>query len=120
MANKGDNMATLRESKCVPCKGGVPSLGPDAIAKFANQVPEWQVMNVNGVDRIMRQFKFKNFREALDFTIKVGELAEAEDHHPDIHLSHGKVRVELWTHKIKGLHENDFIVAAKTDDLYPG
>jgi len=112
-------MATLRESKCVPCKGGVAPLAPDAIGKFASQVPEWQVMKVNGVDRIMRQFKFKTWRDALDFVTKVGGMADEEAHHPDIYLAFGKVRVEVWTHKIKGLHENDFIIAAKTDQFYP-
>jgi 4a-hydroxytetrahydrobiopterin dehydratase len=115
---KEAGMATLMESKCVPCKGGVAPLGADAIGKFASQVPEWQVMKVNGVDRIMRQFKFKTFGEALDFTTKVGKMAEEEGHHPDIYLAFGKVRVEVWTHKIKGLHENDFILAAKTDRFY--
>ncbi len=111
-------MATLMESKCVPCKGGVAPLTPDAISKLASQVPEWQVMKVNGVDRIMRQFKFKTWRDALDFVTKVGEMADEEAHHPDIYFAFGKVRVEVWTHKIKGLHENDFILAAKTDQFY--
>jgi 4a-hydroxytetrahydrobiopterin dehydratase len=80
-------------------------------------VPEWQVLEVDGIPRLQRTFKFKNFVQALDFTNKVGELAEAEDHHPALLTEWGKVTVAWWTHKIKGLHRNDFIMAAKTDSI---
>jgi len=90
------------------------------IAKLAPEVAEWRVVDRDGIRRIEREYAFKDFRSALDFTVAVGELAEREQHHPDIHLSWGKVRVETWTHKIKGLHRNDFILAAKCDRLYAG
>lgn len=111
-------MSRLVESKCVPCRGGVPPLDDVQIAPLAAQVPEWNVVEVDGVRRLTREFKFPDFRSALDFTVRVGALAEHEDHHPDIHLAWGRVRVEVWTHKIRGLHENDFILAAKTDALF--
>jgi 4a-hydroxytetrahydrobiopterin dehydratase len=111
-------MPALKESHCVPCRGGIPPLDRESVSRLLPQVPEWKVVDVGGVQRIEREYKFENFRQALDFTVRVGELAEEEDHHPDIHLAWGKVRVETWTHKIGGLHENDFILAAKTDALY--
>jgi 4a-hydroxytetrahydrobiopterin dehydratase len=85
---------------------------------YLPQVPEWQVVEVDGVNRLVRLYKFKNFRQALDFTAKVGELAEQQDHHPLIQTEWGRVTVSWWTHKIKGLHRNDFIMAARTDELY--
>lgn len=82
------------------------------------QIPEWMIIEVDGVQRLERVFKFKNFVEALDFTNKIGEIAEQEDHHPLIVTEWGKVTVQWWTHVVKGLHKNDFIMAAKTDELY--
>jgi 4a-hydroxytetrahydrobiopterin dehydratase len=111
-------MTGLTKESCVPCRGGVPTLTDEEIAALTPQVPEWSVAEVAGVKRIQREFKFKDFRQALDFTVAVGEMAEREAHHPDVHLSWGRVLVEIWTHKIKGLHQNDFILAAKTDELY--
>jgi 4a-hydroxytetrahydrobiopterin dehydratase len=111
-------MTGLTQESCVPCRGGVPTLTADEIASLKPQVPNWKVTEVDGVKRIAREFKFKDFRQALDFTVAVGELAEREEHHPDVHLAWGRVVVETWTHKIKGLHHNDFILAAKTDALY--
>ena len=113
-------MSGLTESTCVPCRGGVPPLGDAEIAALAPDVPEWRTVVRDGIRRIEREYSFKDFRSALDFTVAVGELAEGEQHHPDIHLSWGKVRVETWTHKIKGLHRNDFILAAKCDRIYAG
>jgi 4a-hydroxytetrahydrobiopterin dehydratase len=110
-------MEELREMKCVPCRGGEPPLSADEIAGLHPSVPEWQVLEVDGIPRLQRTFKFKNFVQALDFTNKVGELAEAEDHHPALLTEWGKVTVAWWTHKIKGLHRNDFIMAAKTDSI---
>lgn len=92
----------------------------EEIQDFLPQVPEWKITEVDGIQHIERRFKFKNFREALAFTNQVGELAEEQDHHPLIQTEWGKVTVVWWTHKIKGLHRNDFIMASKTDDLYPG
>jgi len=111
-------MNDLTASSCVPCRGGVPPLGEAEIAKIAPDVPEWRVVEREGIRRIEREYRFDDFRQALEFTVAVGELAEREQHHPDIHLAWGRVRVETWTHKIKGLHRNDFILAAKCDQLY--
>src|SRR5205809_6234265 len=107
----------LKQSSCVPCRGGVPPLTADEIARLKPQAPDWQVVEADGIPRLRREFKFKNFREALDFANQVGELAEREQHHPDLHVAWGKVVVETWTHKIRGLHTNDFILAAKTDAI---
>jgi 4a-hydroxytetrahydrobiopterin dehydratase len=82
------------------------------------QAPDWQITQPDGIKPLERQFEFKNFTEALNFTGKVGQLAEAEDHHPSLLTEWGRVTVTWWTHKIKGLHRNDFIMAAKTDQLY--
>ena len=110
-------MNDLKQGECVPCRGGVPTLTPAEISELAPQVPQWRVLERDGVQRIEREFTFPDFRRALDFTVQVGELAEREQHHPDIHLAWGRVRVETWTHKIKGLHRNDFVLAAKIDEL---
>jgi 4a-hydroxytetrahydrobiopterin dehydratase len=88
------------------------------VATFHPQVAEWQIIERQNIQRLERLFKFKNFVEAMAFTDKVGELAEAEAHHPALLTEWGKVTVTWWTHKIKGLHRNDFIMAAKTDQLY--
>lgn len=111
-------MAGLIQATCVPCRGGVPTLTDAEVAHLQPQVPDWRVTEVGGIRRIERTYAFKDFRQAMEFTARVAELAEREQHHPDIHLSWGRVRVESWTHKIKGLHENDFILAAKTDEIY--
>ena len=108
----------LRELKCVPCRGGDPSLTGDQIQELQPQVPEWDVVEWDGIKRLERVFKFRNFKDALAFTVKVGDLAEAEDHHPTLTTEWGKVTVTWWTHVIKGLHQNDFVMAAKTDQIY--
>lgn len=110
-------MAGLTRESCVPCREGAPMLTADELATYLPQVPLWRVAEVDGIARIERTFTFRDFHSALHFTVRVGELAEREGHHPDIHLSWGRVRVETWTHKIGGLHENDFILAAKIDEL---
>jgi 4a-hydroxytetrahydrobiopterin dehydratase len=110
-------MTDLSKLKCVACRGGEPTLTDAQIAEFQPQVPEWQVKEMDGVKRLERLFKFKNFVEALEFTDKVGAAAEAEGHHPLIVTEWGRVTVQWWTHKIGGLHQNDFIMAAKTDGL---
>lgn len=108
-------MSDLTSKKCVPCSIGAIPLNADEIRNFLKDLNEsWEVKDNKQIERV---FKFKDFKEALEFTNKVGGLAEAEGHHPDIYLSWGKVIVTLWTHKIKGLHENDFILAAKIDAL---
>ena len=113
-------MTGLTQATCVPCRGGVPTLTDAEIAGLRPQVPEWQLVEVGGVKRIRREFRFKNFRQALDFAIQVGELAEREQHHPDLHVAWGRVTVETLTHKIHGLHQNDFVLAAKSDEIYAG
>ena len=93
----------------------MPPLKGDALQKFSAQLGgDWKVVNEHHLER---EFKFKNFREALDFTNKIGELAEGQNHHPDIYLAWGKVKLTLWTHKIDGLTEGDFVFAAKVDRL---
>ena len=106
-------MNELAERKCVPCKEGTPPLKGGELTKLSGRVGTgWQVVNGHHLER---EYKFKNFREALDFTNRVGELAEEVGHHPDIYLAWGKVKLTLWTHKIDGLSESDFIFAAKVN-----
>lgn len=106
----------LAKKVCVPCKGGVPPLKGDALKKLTGELGgRWQVVREHHLEK---EYKFKEFRDALDFTNRVGELAEAQNHHPDIYLAWGKVKLTLWTHKIDGLTESDFIWAAKADELY--
>jgi len=109
--------ATLVEKTCTPCRGGVPPLTREEAEGFLAQAPQWTL--VDEAHRIERTFRFRNFREALEFVQKVGQLAEAEGHHPDIRFGWGYATVSLRTKKIKGLHENDFIMAAKIDRLAP-
>ena len=108
-------MSALAEKDCIPCKGGVPPLKGQELAKVANQLNGgWHVINEHHLEK---EYKFKNFREALDFTNKVGELAESQGHHPDIYLAWGQVKLTIWTHKIDGLTESDFVMAAKAHKL---
>jgi 4a-hydroxytetrahydrobiopterin dehydratase len=111
-------MDKLYSMKCVACRGGEPTLTVAEISEFHPQVFEWQVIEVDGVKRLQRVFKVKNFIEAIAFTNKVGVIAEEEDHHPLLITEWGKVTVQWWTHKIRGLHKNDCIMAAKTDELF--
>jgi len=106
-------MAELAEKHCVPCKGGVQPLKGNDLARLAGELAEgWRVVNEHHLER---KYEFENFRKALNFTNQVGELAEQQNHHPDIYLAWGKVKLTLWTHKIDGLTESDFIFAAKVD-----
>lgn len=107
----------LAELKCVACRGGDPSLTEAEIAELLPQVPEWQLVERDDIPRLQRIFKFKNYAQSLDFTNKVAAIAEEQDHHPLIVLEWGRVMVQWWTHVVKGLHKNDFIMAAKTDEL---
>jgi 4a-hydroxytetrahydrobiopterin dehydratase len=105
----------LAKKQCVPCKGGVPPLKGEGLENLHRQLNgSWTVV---GEHHLEKEFKFNNFRQALAFTDQVGELAEAEGHHPDIYLAWGKVKLMIWTHKIDGLTESDFILAAKVDEL---
>jgi len=110
-------MSELSEMKCTACRGGEPTLTDVEIAELLPQVPEWQIVQRAGIERLERVFRFRNFAQALAFTNKVGEQAEEEGHHPALLTEWGKVTVTWWTHKIGGLHRNDFIMAAKTDEL---
>ena len=108
-------MSELAEKECIPCKGGIPPLKGQALAELLRKLGNnWAVINEHHLEK---EFTFKNFREALAFTNKVGELAEAQGHHPDIGLSWGRVKITIWTHKIDGLTESDLIMAAKIDRL---
>ena len=111
-------MEELTQLKCTACRGGDPTLTDAEIADLQPQVPDWRVIEVNGIRHLERVFTFKDFVAALAFTNLVGDLAEEEGHHPALLTEWGRVTVSWWTHKIKGLHRNDFIMAAKTDELY--
>jgi 4a-hydroxytetrahydrobiopterin dehydratase len=104
----------LAQKHCVPCEGGMPPLDAESIQKYAKEIPAW---NVIGMEKIQREFTLKDFKAAMDFVNKIAEIAEAEQHHPDIYIFYNLVRIELSTHAVKGLSENDFIVAAKIDTL---
>lgn len=107
----------LAELKCVACRGGDPSLTEAEIAELLPQVPEWNLVARDDIPRLQRIFKFKNYAQSLEFTNKVAAIAEEQDHHPLIILEWGKVTIQWWTHVVKGLHQNDFILAAKTNQL---
>jgi 4a-hydroxytetrahydrobiopterin dehydratase len=109
---------SLVDKTCTPCRGGVPPLTREEAEGFHVQASEWQLLE--DAYRIERTFRFRNFREALSFVQQVGELAEAEGHHPDVSFGWGYATVSLRTKKIKGLHENDFIMAVKIDRLAGG
>jgi len=111
-------MQALTKMKCVPCRGGEPTVTDLEIKGLHPQVSEWEIVERSNIKRLERVFRFKNFIQALEFTNKVGEIAEQEGHHPVIVTEWGRVKVSWWTHKIKGLHQNDFIMAAKTNELY--
>jgi 4a-hydroxytetrahydrobiopterin dehydratase len=104
----------LAEKHCIPCRGGVPPLAGTALATLQEQVPGWHVV---GDHHLRKVFTFPDFRKALDFVNRVGDVAETEGHHPDLYLAWGRVEVKIWTHKIDGLTESDFILAAKIDRL---
>jgi 4a-hydroxytetrahydrobiopterin dehydratase len=105
---------SLAEKHCVPCRGGVRPLKGEALRQMAAQVPAWEVVNEH---HLARHFAFPDFQTALDFVNRAGAVAEQEGHHPDLFLSWGKVDIQIWTHKIDGLSESDFILAAKIERL---
>src|SRR2546422_11745440 len=107
-------MPELAERQCVPCRGGVPPLKGDEIETLLSQLSAWQVVNEH---HLRREYKFRDFGETLEFVNRVGELAEAQGHHPDICFGWGKAEITIWTHKIDGLTESDFVLAAKIDKL---
>jgi 4a-hydroxytetrahydrobiopterin dehydratase len=108
----------LTKQKCEACNAKAPLATEDQIASLRTQIPEWDILESEGVKQLKRTFTFKNFKQALAFTVKVGEMAEEEGHHPLLATEWGKVDVLWWSHSIGGLHVNDFISAAKTDELY--
>src|SRR5215472_5599349 len=111
-------MEQLNQARCIPCEGRVPPADEEEIASYLAQLPGWMVVEVGGIKHLTRSFAFDNFVHALAFTNRVGELAEEEGHHPALLTEWGKATVTWWTHKIGGLHRNDFIMAAKTDQAY--
>ncbi len=104
----------LAEKKCIPCRGGVPPLKEPEIKPLLAELGGWKI---NGQGHLEKSYAFENFREGFEFVKRVGEMAEEQGHHPDIFLAWGKVNLEVWTHKISGLTESDFIFAAKADKL---
>ena len=103
----------LTQKKCKPCEGGMPPLTEEQVNELLKQIPGWEIRD----GHVFRQFKFKDFKEAIAFVNKVAEIAEQEQHHPNIAIHYSKVSIELWTHKINRLSENDFIIAAKIDQI---
>lgn len=108
----------LCDRTCVACRADAPKVTAEEIIAALVQLPEWELVQVDAVDQLKRVYKFKNFIDALKFTQSVGSLAEEFNHHPALLTEWGKVTVTWWTHKIKGLHENDLIMAAKTEQLF--
>jgi 4a-hydroxytetrahydrobiopterin dehydratase len=115
--NKEKPMSELASQQCEACRADAPKVSEQELAELMQLIPDWQPLVVNGELQLRREFPFRNFKEALAFTNRLGELAEAEFHHPAILTEWGKVTVSWWTHKIGGLHRNDFIMAARTDQL---
>ena len=115
---------SLSEKKCIPCEGGIPHLSDTEIKSLLPQVPGWGLGSIidegKTVETLQKRFQFKNFREAMAFLREVEELAEAEGHHPDFCVHYNKVDFTIWTHAISGLHENDFIMASKINELNHG
>jgi 4a-hydroxytetrahydrobiopterin dehydratase len=110
-------MSTLLESQCTACRADAPQVTDAEITELKPQIPDWQIVERDGIQQLERVFRLKNFAQALDLTNKVGALAESEGHHPALLTQWGSVTVTWWTHKIRGLHRNDLIMAAKTDRL---
>ncbi|MDR9438385.1 MAG: 4a-hydroxytetrahydrobiopterin dehydratase [Halomonas sp.] len=110
-------MSPLSEQQCEACSIDAPKVSEAEIEQYRTDIPEWQIVDRDGIMQLERTFKFRNFKQALDFTQRVGEIAEQADHHPAILTEYGKVTVTWWSHKIKGLHRNDFILAARTDEV---
>jgi 4a-hydroxytetrahydrobiopterin dehydratase len=113
-------MAQLTAEKCTACRKDSPRVTDAEVAELKPQIPDWQLVERDAIVRLEKVFRFPNFRDALAFTNKVGALAEDEGHHPALLTEWGRVTVTWWTHKIRGLHRNDFIMAAKTDALAAG
>lgn len=118
MKAMGSSASDLASKQCIPCRGGTPPLQGEQLVQLSAQLPAWSVLEEHHIER---SFAFPNFKSALAFVNRIGEIAEQQGHHPDLCFGWGKVQVTLFTHKIKGLTESDFIIAAKIDQLYfPG
>src|SRR5215210_7327650 len=111
-------MESLAGMKCVACRRDAPTVTDEEVAELHAQVPDWELVEVDGIKRLTRVFPSDDFAQALEFTNRVGRAAEEEGHHPALVTEWGRTTVSWWTHKIKGLHRNDFVMAAKTDRLY--
>lgn len=108
----------LQAQHCEACSADAPRVTREEMEQLGQEVPQWSVIELDGEQQLQRQFKLKNFAQALAFTQKIGEMAEEVDHHPAILTEYGKVTVRWWTHKIGGLHRNDYIMAARTDEAF--
>lgn len=110
-------MSRLAQQKCEACRKDSPTATPAEVAEYLTQTPGWQVTREDNLDKLSKTYFFKDWNEAITFTNQIGELAEAEGHHPAILTEWGRVTVKWWTHKIGGLHKNDFVMAAKSEEL---
>jgi 4a-hydroxytetrahydrobiopterin dehydratase len=113
-------MSTLAKERCTPCHEGEPAIDEREKSERLGKLPGWEIVRKSGVPTLERSFIFEDFKQAMDFAMRVGEEAEEQDHHPSLTVDWGRVTVRWSTHKIKDLHRNDFIMAAKTDELYAG
>jgi 4a-hydroxytetrahydrobiopterin dehydratase len=111
-------MTELARGQCEPCRKGAPTVTDAEADELLRELPEWRIVERDGIRRLERVFPFADFAAALAFTLRVGEIAEAEGHHPALLTEWGRATVTWWTHKIRGLHRNDFVMAAKTDESY--
>jgi 4a-hydroxytetrahydrobiopterin dehydratase len=111
-------MTSLAGMKCEACRAGSPQVTPEEIIEYSEQTPGWQIISDDNIAKLTKTFAFKNWQEAIAFANRVGDLAEEQGHHPALLVEWGKVGVTWWTHKIKGLHKNDFIMAAKSEELF--
>ena len=107
----------LSQQTCIPCSGKLPPATPEEIEQYRLEIPDWQLIEPEGISQIQRQYRFPDFAQALNFTNKIGAIAEAAGHHPALLTEWGRVTVTWWTHAINGLHQNDFIMAARTDEI---
>ena len=111
-------MTELSKQNCEACNAEAPLISDEELKQLMPKIPDWEIIVIDNIMRLKREFKFKDFASALAFTNRVGEIAEDEGHHPAILTEWGKVTVSWWSHKIKGLHKNDMIMAARTDDVF--
>ena len=111
-------MVELSKQDCEACRAGAPLISDEDLRRLMPEIPDWQVIVVDGVMQLAREFSFGDFAQAMEFSNRVGDLAESENHHPAILTEWGKVTITWWSHKIRGLHRNDLILAARTDQVY--